>query len=140
MPNSIIIGAHAIIYSKKPEADRAFLRDILGLPHVDIGDGWLIFELPESELAVHPSSKSNAHELYFMCADIDAFIRTMERKGVRCSPVQLLSWGKRTQIRLPGGGKLGVYEPLHARPKSSERRKRDKRLPGARAVKPVKKP
>ncbi len=121
--NKLITGAHVIIYSKKPEADRVFLRDLLGLSHVDVGDGWLIFALPPAELAVHPSSKNNVHELYFMCSDIDKFVSTMKSKRVSCSPVQALSWGKRTQLRLPGGGKLGVYEPLHARPHQPARRR-----------------
>ena len=80
----MIIGAHSIIYSRKPEADRAFLRDILRLPNVDVGDGWLIFGLPPAELAVHPSGKNNIHEFYFMCADIQAFVAAMERQGISC--------------------------------------------------------
>jgi hypothetical protein len=120
---AILMGAHAIIYSRKPEADRAFLRDVLALPHVDIGDGWLVFGLPPSELAVHPFTKNNVHVLYFMCKDMGAFMETMKRKGVSCSAVQTLSWGKRTQVRLPGGGRLGVYQPLHARPKAARPRK-----------------
>jgi hypothetical protein len=129
---AILNGAHAIIFSRKPEADRAFLRDILGLPHVDVGDGWLIFGLPPAELAVHPSSKNNVHELYLMCRDIKAFVATMKKKGVSCSRVQVLSWGKLTEIRLPGGGKLGVYEPLHARPHTTRSRKRARARPPAR--------
>ena len=120
--NKMLIGAHAIIYSTKPEADRAFLRDFLGLSHVDAGDGWLIFALPPAELAIHPSAKNNKHELYFMCTDIHAFIAAMEKKDVPCSPIQTLRWGKLTQIRLPGGGKLGVYQPLHKRPRAAARR------------------
>ncbi|HEX8990683.1 MAG TPA: hypothetical protein VF784_03305 [Anaerolineales bacterium] len=117
-----LIGAHAIIYSKKPEADRAFLRDVLGLPHVDAGDGWLIFGLPPAELAIHPSSRNDIHEFYFICKDIDAFMAAMAQKGIFCSPIRTLSWGKRTQVRLPGGGKLGVYQALHARPRAVRRR------------------
>jgi catechol 2,3-dioxygenase-like lactoylglutathione lyase family enzyme len=114
--NQMIIGAHAIIYSQKPDEDRAFLRDILGLPHVDAGDGWLIFSLPPAELAVHPSAENNQHELYFMCTDIQAFVAAMREKGVACDPPQSLSWGELTHITLPGGGKLGIYQPHHARP------------------------
>jgi catechol 2,3-dioxygenase-like lactoylglutathione lyase family enzyme len=117
----MITGAHVIIYSKKPDTDRAFLRDILGLSHVDIGGGWLIFGLPPAELAVHPSSRNNVHELYLICEDIDAFMVAMQQKGITCSAVQTLSWGKRTQIKLPGGGKLGVYQPQHERPKVKSR-------------------
>ncbi len=113
----MISGVHVIIYSRKPESDRLFLREVLGLPGVDIGDGWLIFALPPAELAVHPSSKADRHELYFMCADIDAFVAAMEKKRVRCDPIRDLSWGRLTRVELPGGGKLGVYQALHARPK-----------------------
>jgi hypothetical protein len=120
--NRMIVGAHSIIYSRKPEADRAFLRDILGLSHVDVGDGWLIFGLPPAELAIHPSSRNNIHEFYFMCTDIRAFVAEMKKKSISCTPVQTLGWGKLTQIKLPGGGKLGVYQPLHARPKTARRR------------------
>jgi hypothetical protein len=120
--SQMIVGAHAIVYSRKPEADRAFLADILGLSHVDAGEGWLIFGLPPAELAVHPSSKNNVHELYLMCTDIRAFAAAMKEKGVSCSPIQSLDWGKLTRISLPGGGKLGVYQPLHARPQAVRQR------------------
>ena len=119
----MIIGAHAIIYSQKPEADRAFLRDVLRLPNIDVGEGWLIFALPSSELAVHPSEKNNVHEFYFMCADIHAFVAAMEKQGVSCSSIQALRWGQLTQVTLPGGGKLGVYQPRHAQPKATRPRK-----------------
>jgi hypothetical protein len=120
--NKMLIGAHSIIYSRKPEADRAFLRDVLGLSNVDVGGGWLIFGLPPAELAVHPSSKNSKHEFYFMCTDICAFVASMEKDRVSCSPIRSLNWGKLTQITLPGGGKLGVYQPLHARPKATQKR------------------
>lgn len=111
-----IIGAHAIIYSTQPEADRAFLRDVVGFSHVDVGGGWLIFGLPASEVAVHPSDGSTAHELYLMVDDVEAFVATMADAGVLCTPRQDLRWGVLTQLTLPGGGMLGVYEPRHARP------------------------
>jgi len=119
----MIIGAHSIIYSRKPDADRAFLRDILGLAHIDVGDGWLIFELPPAELAIHPSTKNNLHEFYFMCNDIQAFVASMKKQGVSCSPIQSLRWGELTEVKLPGGGKLGVYQPLHARPNAARQHK-----------------
>lgn len=112
----MITGAHAIIYSTNAEADRAFLRDVLEFDHVDVGHGWLIFSLPPAELAVHPGSSNDAHELYLMCDDIAAFIARMADHKVTCSAVQSLGWGSLTKIDLPGGGKLGVYQPRHARP------------------------
>lgn len=113
----MIIGAHSILYSKDPEADRAFLRDVLEFPSVDVGGGWLIFALPPSEVAVHPSRKNDVHEFYLMCDDVKAFRAQMKKRRVSCGPAQSMGWGVLTQITLPGGGKLGVYEPRHARPK-----------------------
>ena len=114
----MIIGAHSIIYSKNPEADRAFLRDVLKLPNVDAGDGWLIFGLPPAEVAVHPSGKNDVHEFYLMCDDVDALIAAMKERDVTCSPVENQGWGLLTRVTLPGGGKLGIYQPRHARPKA----------------------
>jgi len=115
----MIIGAHSIIYSKNSEADRAFLRDVLELPNVDVGEGWLIFGLPPSEVAVHPSDENDVHEFYLMCDDVDAFIADMKKRNVVCGPVHNQGWGMLTQVVLPGGGKLGVYQPRHARPPGS---------------------
>lgn len=114
----MIIGAHSIIYSTSPDADRAFLRDVLKLTHVDVGDGWLIFGLPPSEVAVHPSNENDVHEFYLMCDDVDAFIAEMKKHNIACGPVQNQGWGLLTQVTLPGGGKLGIYQPRHARPKT----------------------
>lgn len=113
----MITGAHSIIYSKDPEADRAFLRDVLQLPHVDVGDGWLIFGLPPAEVAVHPSRKNDVHEFYLICDDVAAFVKEMKKHKIACGEVANMGWGMLTQVTLPGGGKLGVYQPRHARPK-----------------------
>ena len=113
----MIVGAHSIIYSKDPAADRAFLRDALGLTSVDVGEGWLIFGLPPSEVAVHPSGENDVHELYLMCDDVTGFVGGMKKRGIDCGPVMNRGWSLLTEVRLPGGGKLGVYQPRHARPK-----------------------
>jgi hypothetical protein len=115
---AMIIGAHSIIYSKNPDADRAFLRDVLKLPNVDMGGGWLIFGLPPAEVAVHPGDKNNVHEFYLMVDDVEALIAEMKKRNIACGPVHNQGWGLLTQIALPGGGKLGVYQPRHARPKA----------------------
>lgn len=111
-----IIGAHSIIFSKNPESDRAFLRDVLQLANVDAGDGWLIFGLPPAELAVHPYKANNVHMFYLMTDDIEAFTQEMELLNVDYEPVVEAEWGLLINITLPGGGKLGVYQPRHARP------------------------
>ena len=105
----MILGAHAIIYSKDSGADRAFLRDVLGLPSVDAGHGWLIFALPPAEVAVHPAEYSNGHELYFMCDDLKGEMASLRQKGVQCSEAQEARWGSITKIHLPGGGEIGLY-------------------------------
>ncbi len=114
----MIIGAHSIIYSKDADADRDFLRDVLSLPHVDVGEGWLVFGLPPAEVAVHPGGKNDVHEFYLMCDDLKAFVAKLRARGIRCDPVDQQPWGLLTRMTLPGGGRLGVYEPRHARPPS----------------------
>ena len=118
----MIIGAHSIVYSTSPDADRGFLRDVLRLSSVDVGEGWLIFGLPPAEVAVHPSTKNDVHELYLMCDDVEAFVAAMKSHGIACGPVQNQGWGLLTRLALPGGGKLGVYQPRHARPKPMKAR------------------
>lgn len=119
----MINGAHSIIYSKKPDADRAFFRDVLKLPYVDVGDGWLIFGLPPTEVAVHPSSKNDVHEFYLMCDNIAELIVAMKKRGIRCGPAQDQGYGVFTQVGLPGGGRLSIYQPRHARPKAMKVRR-----------------
>jgi hypothetical protein len=109
----MIFGAHVIVSSKDAAADRAFLRDVVGLSSVDAGNGWLIFALPPSEVAVHPADDTSGHELYFLCDDLKAEVAGLAKKGVPCSEVQQARWGSITHIQLPGGGALGLYQPKH---------------------------
>lgn len=119
----MIIGAHVLIYSTKPEADRAFFRDVLQFPSIDIGGGWLIFALPPAEAAVHPSDgqfaqRHGGHDLpgallYLMCDDLQAFIAELTARNVQCTEVETEPWGIRTTIRMPSGGELGLYQPTH---------------------------
>ena len=114
----MINGAHAIIYSQDAEADRTFFKDVLGLNHVDAGDGWLIFALPPAEVAVHPAEPGKpGHELFLLCDDIDAVVKDLITRGVAVEP-QLYDerWGRLAYIRLPGGARLGIYQPRHPRP------------------------
>jgi hypothetical protein len=119
----MITGAHSIIYSKKPEVDRKFFEEILKFPKVDIGHGWLIFALPPSEIAIHPSSKNGQHEFYLMCDDVNSFIKEMKTKKIKCSKIDKQPWGSLTYITLPGGGELGVYEAKHPSPIWKKNRK-----------------
>jgi len=109
----MISGAHMIIYSADAEADRAFFRDVLGFPAVDAGQGWLIFALPPSEIAFHPAEENGKHEIYLTCDDVAATVRALKKRKVKCDPVADLGWGLLTHLSLPGGGKLGLYQPIH---------------------------
>lgn len=112
----MINGSHVILFSRDPEADRAFFADVLGHPHVDAGGGWLIFKLPPAEVAMHPSDEAPAHELYFMCDDLDATMEELRAKGVEFTEqISEPRWGRVTRFRLPGGGDVGLYEPRHPR-------------------------
>ena len=112
----MINGAHIVIYSKDAEADRAFFRDVLQLPSVDAGRGWLIFALPAGEAAFHDAEQNDKHELYFMCDDIAETLRDLKKKNVPVSAVNEQRWGSLATFTLPGGGKVGIYQPKHPRP------------------------
>ena len=119
----MINGAHFLLYTTDPQADRAFLRDVLGFRSVDAGEGWLIFALPPAELAVHPSEgnlvQTHAGQpmlgatLYLMCDDLAATMTELSGKGVECSEVEHAGWGDCTSINLPSGGHIGLYQPRH---------------------------
>jgi hypothetical protein len=112
----MITGAHAMIFTQDEDADRAFLRDVLDIPCIDGGGGWLIYKLPPTELGVHSGPDNDVHKLYLMCDDLERAIADLQSKGVRCSEPFRASWGTATSISLPGGGTLGLYEPRHERP------------------------
>jgi catechol 2,3-dioxygenase-like lactoylglutathione lyase family enzyme len=119
-----ITGAHILLNSAKPEADRAFFRDVLGFPGVDVGGGWLIFKLPTAEMAVHPSDgkpgKVHAGHalsgavLYLMCDDLKVTIKALKAKKVKCTETSKERWGVKTTVQLPSGGEIGLYQPSHA--------------------------
>ncbi len=112
----MINGAHIVLYSKDPEADRAFFRDVLHFNSVDAGHGWLIFALPAAEAAFHDAEQNDKHELYFMCDDIAATLRDLKEQNVPVSALNEQRWGSLATFTLPGGGKVGIYQPKHPRP------------------------
>ena len=112
----MIDGAHLVLYSQDAEADREFFRNVLGFDAIDAGHGWLIFALPPSEAAFHPSTSNERPELYLMCGDLAATMAEMQAKGVQCGTVHDERWGQVTTLSLPGGGTVGLYQPKHPRP------------------------
>jgi hypothetical protein len=119
----MLTGAHVLLYTDKPEEDRAFFRDVLEFPSIDIGHGWMLFKLPPAEAALHPADGDNtqAHGgrhllgavLYLMCDDLQAVIKKLETRQVKFSPPEEAPWGIKTTIKLPSGGELGLYQPKH---------------------------
>ena len=119
----MFVGAHFLLYSTNPEADRAFLRDVLEFRAVDAGGGWLIFALPPAELGVHPSGGEFVQQhaehnllgtvMYLMCDDLRATIKSLESKNVKCTQIQEAGWGIKTTIPLPSGGEIGLYQASH---------------------------
>ena len=110
----MVNGAHFLLYSKDPDADRAFFKDVLQFRSVDAGHGWLIFALPPAELAIHPGRGDGpGAELYLMCDDLTEVVKKLKAKGVHCGEISEERWGKRTSIRMPSGGELGLYQPAH---------------------------
>jgi hypothetical protein len=119
----MIFGAHVLLYSENPEADRAFFRDILEFPAVDAGGGWLIFALPPAEAALHPRMGDDRQVhggrellgavLYLMCDDLNSLMQTLKEKNVHSSPPETEPWGIKTTLRLPSGGEIGLYQPTH---------------------------
>ena len=114
-----IIGAHVLLYTPEPEALRATLRDVFGWPHVDAGDGWLIFRLPPAEIGVHPAEgptfeAGTRHQFSLMCDDIHATVRDLRARGieVRGEPEDE-GWGISVMTILPGGVEVMVYQARH---------------------------
>jgi predicted enzyme related to lactoylglutathione lyase len=137
----MIGGVHTILYSSQPEALRSFFRDVLEFPSVDAGHGWLIFAAPPGELAVHPADGRSRHELYLMCSDIKSEVSRLQRKGVEfTTPITDQRWGLLTQLKLPDGETLGLYQPRHPmairmttlRPRSSKKPPQKKKRPATR--------
>ena len=121
----MITALHALIYSSDPDATRAFFRDVLRLPHVDAGHGWLIYALPPAELGVHPVGEDGDspsappvppghHQLYLMCDDIEKTVAELTARGVVfTAPVTDQGWGLLTSFKLPGAADLHLYQPRH---------------------------
>jgi len=113
----VITGMHAIVFSSQTDKVRAFFADVLGLPSVDAGGGWLIFALPPAELAVHPANGESHHELYLMCDDIHVTLAELRGKGAEVArEVSDQGWGLLAAIWLPDGSEFPIYQPQHPSP------------------------
>ena len=119
-PAAMLIAAHLIAFADDADAARRFFSDVLGLPSVDAGDGWLIFAMPPTELAVHPGGGWGERE---GAAAVPGLRRHREHgRGAREKGVEFTDeitredWGLVTMLKVPGHGEVGLYQPTHASP------------------------
>jgi catechol 2,3-dioxygenase-like lactoylglutathione lyase family enzyme len=117
----MIRGVHTMFYSSQPEALRAFLRDKLGFSSTDVGDGWLIFDLPEADMGVHPSgpeegAPSGQHDISFYCDDVEKTVAELKARGVEfTAPIGDRGYGLVTYFKLPGGFAVQLYQPRYTK-------------------------
>ncbi len=117
----MIKGVHTMFYSSDAEALRAFLRDTLGFSFTDVGEGWLIFNLPEADMGCHPAdpegkhgAPAGTHDISFYCDDIETTVAELEAKGVAFTEgVSDRGFGLVTRFRMPGGVTIQLYEPRY---------------------------
>lgn len=114
----MIKGVHTMFYTSKAEQLREFLRDKLGFEGTDIGDGWLIFNMPEGDMGVHPSddtgqhgSPSGTHDISFYCDDIEETVKELKAKGVEFKgEIEDHGYGLVTYFKVPGDFYLQLYQ------------------------------
>ena len=117
----MITGVHTMFYTSEPEALRAFLRDKLQFPFSDVGDGWLIFDLPGADLGCHPAdpaggAPSGRHDISFFCDDITKTVAELKNRGVEfTSEIADHGYGLVTFFRMPGDLLVQLYQPRYAK-------------------------
>ena len=109
----MIKGMHGLFYTPNAEEVREFIRDKLGFVHSDVGDGWLIFDMPEADLSIHPSDKVS-HSISFYCDDIHKTVEELRSRGVEFSTgITEEEWGSLTHFRMPGNLEVELYQPKY---------------------------
>jgi len=119
----MIKGVHTMFYSSEPEALRAFLRDKLGFPYTDVGDGWLIFDLPEADMGCHPADPSGergkasgTHDISFYCDDVEATVQDLRARGVEFTGgIEDVGYGLATHFKMPGDLLVQLYQPRYTK-------------------------
>jgi len=117
----MIKGVHTMFYSSKPAELRKFLKDILGFSSTDVGDGWLIFDLPEADLGVHPAdpkhgAPSGTPDISFYCDNIEQTVKELKAKGVKFKgKIEDHGYGLVTFFEVPGGFDIQLYQPRYSK-------------------------
>jgi len=129
----MIKGVHTMFYSSKPEALRAFLRDKLKFPYTDVGEGWLVFDLPEADMGCHPAdpaegAPAGTHNISFYCDDIQKTVAELKGRGVQfIGEVSDQGYGLVTHFKMPGNCEVQLYQPRYTKHRSIRRRKSTRR-------------
>ena len=116
----MIQGVHTMFYTSQPEALRAFLRDKLGFKATDVGEGWLIFDMPEADMGCHPadndSAPSGTHDISFYCDDIRKTMKELKSRGVEfTADVADHGYGLVTFFKVPGDFTVQLYQPKYSK-------------------------
>jgi hypothetical protein len=127
--NLMIRGIHGLFYTSQPEEARIFVRDKLQLPYTDVGEGWLIFDLPEGDMGFHPiegsdKPSSGTHDISFYCDDIQATVASLKKRGVSFDrDVSDAGFGLITYFTMPGNVRVMLYEPKYSKHKHKSKPK-----------------
>jgi predicted enzyme related to lactoylglutathione lyase len=138
----MIRGVHTMFYSSKPEELRAFLRDKLGLPFTDVGQGWLIFDLPEAEMGCHPAdaeqAPSGTHSISFYCDDLQEAVAEFTKRGVQfIDEITDAGYGLITHFTMPGEVKVQLYQPRYHKNSSAKKKAAPRKSKTAPRKKPA---
>jgi hypothetical protein len=115
----MITGIHAMFYSSQPKKLRTFIKQKLRFASTDVGEGWLIFDLPGAEMGCHPADaaegkKAGTHDISFYCDDIHKTVRELRRRGVKFTDdVADHGYGLVTHFKMPGGVEVQLYQPRY---------------------------
>ena len=143
----MIKGVHTMFYTSQPDAMREFLRDTLELSYTDVGEGWLIFDVPDAEMGCHPADPANGapsglNHISFYCDDIEKTVAKLKARGVEFTGgVEDHGYGLVTHFKMPGDFSVQLYQPRYKRnPKPAKKKAPAKKKTAAKAAKkPAKK-
>ena len=117
----MIKGVHSMFYSSKADELRIFLGDKLGLKSTDVGDGWLIFDVPEAEMGCHPAededgSRTGTHDISFYCDNIEETVKSLKQKGVEFTKeIEDFGYGLVTFFKVPGDFEIQLFQPKYVK-------------------------
>jgi predicted enzyme related to lactoylglutathione lyase len=117
----MIRGVHSMFYTSDAEALRTFIRDKLCFPYTDVGDGWLIFDVPEGDMGCHPAhdgpgASAGTHAISFYCDNIQQTVAELTSRGVEFTgPVTNEGFGFVTHFKMPGNVVVQLYQPLYTK-------------------------